>query len=130
MLSRGYQALLKTGSGNIVNISSIAGKQFSPTASEAYTCSKYGIIGLTRQLAHRYAKFGIRVNAVCPSQTLTDMLINGTSEKERSQLSKLNPMRRLASQDEVAEVVKFLVSDKCKFMNGACVDVNGGINSW
>ena len=118
---------LQYGSGNIVNISSIAGKHYSLTANEAYTCSKYGMIGLTRQLAYRYGNRGIRVNAVCPSQTLTEMLERGTSEEQRNKLSRRNPMERLAEQDEVAEVVRFLISKKCEFMNGACVDVNGGI---
>lgn len=113
--------------GCIVNVCSIAGKLYSSTASEAYTCSKYGMVGLTRQLAHRYASKGIRVNAVCPSQTLTEMLFDGTTENERSRLSSLNPMGRLANENEVAEVVKFLISEKCEYVNGACFDINGGL---
>jgi NAD(P)-dependent dehydrogenase (short-subunit alcohol dehydrogenase family) len=85
------------------------------------------MIGLTRQLAHRYGSRGIRVNAVCPSQTLTEMLVSGTSEEQRNKFSRENPMRRLAEQDEVGEVVRFLISKKCEYMNGACVDVNGGV---
>ena len=118
---------LRQDGGCIVNVSSIAGRLYSLTASEAYTCSKYGLIGLTRQLANRYGKHGIRVNAVCPSQTLTEMLVNGTSEMQRQQLSESNPLGRLADPMEVAEAIRFLTSDKCAYLNGAVIDINGGI---
>jgi NAD(P)-dependent dehydrogenase (short-subunit alcohol dehydrogenase family) len=117
---------LEHGGGVIINIASIAGKLYSATASEAYTCSKYGIIGLTKQLANRYANRNIRVNCVCPSQTLTPMLMNSLSPERIEELGRENPMGRLAFPEEVAEAVYFLASDKAAYINGAVLDINGG----
>lgn len=117
---------LQASGGVIVNVSSIAGRSCSPTASEAYTCSKYGIIGLTKQLAARYGGRNIRVNCVCPSQTLTPLLTNALSEEKIADLGRQNPMSRLAHPEEVAEAISFLASDKAAYINGAILDVNGG----
>ena len=107
--------------GKIVNISSIAGGFRSSTASVAYTCSKYGLIGLTRQLALHYAKDNININCVCPSQTLTPMLNNINKE----QIDKI-PAGRLATTYDIAKAVYFLCSDDASYLHGAIIDVNGG----
>lgn len=117
---------LGAGGGVIVNISSIAGRLYSVSASEAYTCSKYGVIGLTRQLAHRYGKRGIRVNCVCPSQTLTEMLVDAVSEQRRSELADANPLGRLAVPADIAAAIGFLAGNGAGYINGACLDINGG----
>jgi NAD(P)-dependent dehydrogenase (short-subunit alcohol dehydrogenase family) len=117
---------LQSGEGAIVNVASIAGRNCSPTASEAYTCSKYGIIGLTKQLAVRYAGKKIRVNCVCPSQTLTPMLLDSLSEEKIAFLAAQNPTGRLAKPNEVAEAIVFLAGSKASYINGAILDVNGG----
>ena len=110
---------LRSGGGAIINISSIAGRSISATASEAYTCSKYGLIGLTRQLAQRHAAAHIRVNCVCPSQTLTPMLEGAMSAEARADLASRNPSGRLASPDDVARAVWFLAGEDASFINGA-----------
>ncbi len=74
--------------GRIVNVSSIAGRSFSRTASLPYTCSKYGVIGLTRQLAAAVGRDGIHVNCVCPSQTRTEMLIDSVPEDRLAALAQ------------------------------------------
>ena len=68
--------------GKIVNVSSIAGTDRSKVASVAYTSSKHGVIGFTRQLSLSYAKHGININCVAPSQTKTEMLTNNISEED------------------------------------------------
>lgn len=114
------------GYGKIVNISSIAGRFRSSMASAAYTCSKYGVIGLTRQLAYHYAPYGININCVCPSQTRTPMLVETVSEQEiRALVSKI-PAGRLAEPLDIAEAAYFLCSDSAAYINGAVLDVNGG----
>lgn len=120
------QHFLRNGGGSIINVSSIAGHSYSATASEAYTCSKYGMIGLTKQLAQRYASGNIRVNCVCPSQTLTPMLEGALSEERRSELASRNPSGRLAHPEDVARAVWFLASNEADYVNGAVLDVNGG----
>ena len=114
------------GYGRIVNISSVAGRAFSQTASLAYTCSKYGVIGLTRQLAATFGKDGIHVNCVAPSQTLSEMLVSNVSSDDLESLASKNPLGRLATPAEVAETICFLASDRASYINGAVIDVNGG----
>ena len=78
----------KNNSGSIVNISSIAGRHRSVVSGSHYVASKSGLIGLTKQLSYEYAKYNIRVNAVCPSQTYTKMLFKTMSDKSILNLSK------------------------------------------
>jgi NAD(P)-dependent dehydrogenase (short-subunit alcohol dehydrogenase family) len=111
--------------GKIINISSIAGRFRSSMASVGYTASKYGLIGLTRQLAFRYAKYGININAVCPSQTRTEMLVDNIPQKKMTSLVSTIPARRLAKPEDIAEVAYFLASDASSYINGAVIDVNG-----
>jgi len=118
---------LEHGGGVIVNVGSVAGRSYSLTASEAYTCSKYGMMGLTKQLAVRWGKRGIRVNAVCPSQTLTPMLKENLSQEKITEISAKNPLGRLAEPEEIAAAVAFMASPAASYLNGAVLDANGGM---
>ena len=111
--------------GKIVNVSSIASRGYSETASVAYTASKYALNGLTRQLAVNFAKDGICINCVCPSQTRTEMVSAVPAEDLAEKLSR-SALGRLAEPEEVAEAIAFLASQGASYINGALVDVNGG----
>ena len=121
------KVMQRQGWGRIINISSIAGRSYSRTASVAYTCSKYGVIGLTRQLAAEFGKHGVTVNCVCPSETKSEMLLEHLSVERIRELSGANPIGRLAEPNEVAEVIAFLASEGASYVNGAVLDVNGGL---
>jgi len=110
----------------IVNISSIAGRNKSVCSGVHYTASKAGIIGLTRQLAHECGPMGINVNCVCPSQTMTEMLKKSMTELEMEELSRNIPLRRLATVEDVVRPILFLCSQDAAYINGACLDINGG----
>lgn len=112
--------------GRIVNIGSIAARGYSRNSSVAYTCSKYGVVGLTRQLAAEVARDGITVNCVCPSETATEMLLTHVPSARRKAIAADNPTGRLAEPAEVAEVIAFLASDAASYVNGAVIDVTGG----
>lgn len=112
--------------GKIVNVASIAGRSYSRTSSLAYTSSKYGVIGLTRQLAANFGRDGININCVCPSQTKSEMLVANVPQAELDALAASIPLGRLAEPEEVAEAICFLVSDAASYLNGAVIDVNGG----
>ncbi len=112
--------------GRIVNVSSIAGRSYSRTASIAYTCSKYAVVGLTRQLAASFGREGITINCVCPSQTKSEMLLTNVAPEQIDALVASIPVGRLAEPEEVAQVICFLASDAASYINGAAVDVNGG----
>jgi 3-oxoacyl-[acyl-carrier protein] reductase len=115
--------------GKIVNISSIAARGHSETASVAYTASKYAVVGLTRQLAANFGRDGITVNCVCPSQTKTEML-DAVPAERLEQLASRTAAGRLAEPEEVAAAIAFLASDAAGYVNGAVLDVHGGGSCW
>ncbi len=116
---------MKNG-GRIVNVSSIAGRNRSLVSGVHYTSSKAAIIGLTRQLAFELGERKINVNAVCPSQTLTEMLTDSMTELEIQQLSKNIPLKRIATISEQVYPILFLCSSEASYITGAVLDVNGG----
>jgi len=115
------------GWGRIINIGSIAGISRSMTASVAYTCSKYGMVGLTKQLSPEYADRGITINCLCPSQTETEMLIANTDEFFRESISRNNPSKRLAKPADIADAAIFLCSEGASYINGTAIPITGGM---
>ncbi len=112
------------GSGRIVNVASIAGKEGNPNMC-AYSASKAGVIGLTKSLAKEVATRGILVNCVTPAVIETEILSQLTEEAVRYMVSKI-PMSRVGQPAEVAELVAWLASDHCTFSTGAVFDISGG----
>lgn len=117
----------KQNHGRIINVSSIAGRSKSIVSGVHYTSSKYGIIGLTKQLANEVSKHNILVNCVCPSQTKTRMLQDSMSKEAMRQLEREIPIRRIAEVSEQAMPILFLCSSASSYISGAAIDVNGGL---
>ncbi len=111
-------------SGRIVNFASIAGKDGNPNSC-AYTASKAAVIGFTRGLALEVAQENIFVNSIAPTMIEGKMAESMTDEQRNMLFSKI-PMRRFGKPEEVAALVKFLVSEECSFSTGACYDISGG----
>jgi 3-oxoacyl-[acyl-carrier protein] reductase len=119
----------RQGYGRIVNVSSFAGRNFSRISGPHYSAAKAGIIGLTKHMAVELGPFGIGVNSVAPSVVLTARVKakwEARPEDERQRVLAGIPLRRLAQPEEVATVIAFLASDDAAYVNGVCIDVNGG----
>ncbi len=116
--------------GKIINISSIAGRGLSESSSSAYAAAKGGIIAFTRKLAHELGPFGVNVNAIAPSLTLTERLRprwDGWTDSQKADELARNPLRRVAEARDQARVIGFLASADADFVTGVTIDVTGGI---
>jgi NAD(P)-dependent dehydrogenase (short-subunit alcohol dehydrogenase family) len=116
--------------GKIVNISSVAGRGLSGASSSAYAAAKGGIIAFTRKLAHELGPFGVTVNAIAPSLTLTERIRprwNERSPEEQAQEVARTPLRRVAEARDQARVICFLASHDADFVTGVTIDVTGGV---
>ena len=118
------RVMLRQGSGRIVNIASIAGKEGNPTLVP-YSTAKAGVIGLTKALAKEVATRGILVNAVAPAVIGTELLKQMEPSTVKLLVSKI-PMGRVGTPEEVAALVAWLASDECTFSTGAVYDLSGG----
>jgi 2-dehydro-3-deoxy-L-rhamnonate dehydrogenase (NAD+) len=116
--------MLAQGSGRIINIASVAGKEGNPTLVP-YSTAKAGVIGFTKALAKEVATRGILVHAVAPAMIDTDMVQQMSKETVDQLLAKI-PMGRVGRPEEVAALVAWLASDECSFSTGAVYDLSGG----
>jgi len=120
----------RQGGGKIVNISSIAGRGISESSSGAYAAAKGGIIAFTRKLAHELGPYGVNVNAIAPSLTLTERLRprwEGWDDARKAEERAKHPLRRVADARDQARVICFLASADADFVTGVTIDVTGGI---
>lgn len=118
-------AMLASGGGVIVNISSILG-QVGTKFSPAYVSAKHGVVGLTKAAALEYATQNIRVNSVGPGYIKTPLLTNTLDAATMESLKALHPMNRLGESPEVAELVLWLSSSKSSFVTGSYYAIDGG----
>jgi 2-dehydro-3-deoxy-L-rhamnonate dehydrogenase (NAD+) len=116
--------MAQRGWGRIVNFASMAGKDGNPNLS-AYSASKAAVIGLTKSLGKELATTGVLVNAIAPAVIATEM--NATTAPDvLAHITSLIPMKRVGQPEEVAELVAWLVSERCTFSTGAVYDISGG----
>ena len=124
------EVMLKQGGGAIVNTASINGVVGNPS-QPAYTAAKHGVVGLTRHAALRWAKAGIRVNAVCPGVIDTPMSAQAAADpKIRGMIEAMTPMGRMGRADEIAEAAVWLCSDGASFITGHPLLVDGGVTAF
>jgi 3-oxoacyl-[acyl-carrier protein] reductase len=117
--------MLEQGSGVILNASSVVGI-YGNFGQTNYAASKFGVIGFVKTWARELGPKGIRCNAVCPGFIATHIL-ESIPQRVLSQLTERVPLRRLGRPDEVANVYAFLASDEASYINGAVIEVAGGL---
>jgi NAD(P)-dependent dehydrogenase (short-subunit alcohol dehydrogenase family) len=119
--------MLRAGGGSIVNCSSTAGLRGGARAT-AYYSSKHAVIGLTKSVALEYASKGVRVNAVCPGLTTTEMMAEriASAPEKFTVIQQKIPMGRAGRVPEVANAVLWLCSDESTYVTGAALSVDGG----
>jgi NAD(P)-dependent dehydrogenase (short-subunit alcohol dehydrogenase family) len=128
--------MMEQRSGSIINVSSMAGKTSFPNSAE-YSASKSGVIGLTRSVAMELGPYGVTANAICPGNTLTDMVrsvaatVGGgmgmTGEAWLEMRANDTALKRLAEPWEMAGVIAFLASEDARYITGQSIEVDGGI---
>ena len=126
------RVMVPAGKGAIVATASVAGIR-SGAGGVPYSASKAGVINLVATVANQLSGSGVRINAVCPGLTETGMTqawfdgarARGTEHK----LGQLNPLKRAAGPEEIAEVALFLASDAASYINGQAIAVDGGLSS-
>jgi 3-oxoacyl-[acyl-carrier protein] reductase len=118
------KVMVPRGSGRIVNVASIAGKEGNPMAA-AYSASKAAVIGMTKSFGKDLATTGVLVNAVAPAVIATPMLSQMSQEHIDYMVERI-PMGRLGQPEEVAELIAFLAGDRMTFSTGATFDISGG----
>jgi len=121
------RVMLPQRSGSIVNVSSAYGSVGAAGAS-VYVASKHAVEGLTKSAALEVAQSGVRVNVVAPGTTDTGMLSRFTNTDEnKAALVSTVPLKRLATPEEIAQVIAFVASANASYMTGASIPVDGGM---
>lgn len=122
------RAMVAAGKGSVVSISSICGHvPVWPQPQIAYNAAKAGVNLLTKSLAAEWAACGVRVNAIAPGYTATELTLAGRSKPEWFNVwLERTPMGRLADPDEIAGVAVFLASDAASYVTGTVLTVDGG----
>ncbi|MDM7860136.1 SDR family oxidoreductase [Alteromonas sp. ASW11-36] len=114
--------------GRVVNISSIWGVR-SKAQRALYSGTKFGLIGATKGFAREFAASNVTVNAVCPGFTQTELTQQSLSESEKKEIIAQIPAQRMATPDEIARVVAFLIEPETAYLTGQSIIVDGGFTS-
>ena len=119
-------AHMKNG-GAIVNLASLAGRDGGGAGAGIYAASKGAVMTMTRAMAKEFGP-DIRANALCPGMIDTDFHNIFTKDEVRKNVANSTPLKREGSSEDCANLALYLASDEAAFVNGACVDINGGLS--
>ena len=118
--------MVDMGWGRVINMASLAGRTRSLIASSNYMASKAGLIALTRSIASEFGPHGVTANAIAPGLIATPMAALRPASANEDVIRQI-PVRRMGQPSEVACAAVYLASDAAGFVNGAVLDVNGGV---
>lgn len=122
----GAEIMRESGSGGVILNASSVVAHYGNFGQTNYVAAKSGVIGMTRVWARELGRHGIRVNAVAPGFIITDM-IAGLPEKVMNMMTEKVPSGRLGVPEDVANAYCFLASDEASYINGAILNVDGGV---
>lgn len=126
----GIPALIASGGGSIINVSSLVAIMGSATAQIAYTASKGGVLAMSREMAIEHAKDGVRINALCPGPIMTDLMAELLSDDAKRARRLVHvPIGRFGQAEEIANAALFLASDESSLMTGQQLVMDGGISA-
>jgi len=126
----GIPALLRAGSGSIINTASFVALLGAATSQIAYTASKGGVLAMTREIAVEFARKNIRVNAICPGPVKTPLLEELLADEAFKKRRLIHiPAGRPAEASEIAQAALFLASPESSYINGSIFTVDGGITA-
>lgn len=121
----------KQNYGRIVSLSSMAGRSRSVFGGAPYAAAKAGVIGFTRQCSKDMGPIGVTINAVAPGTVMSGARISGfwanKTEEDKKFFFKSNPAGRLGVPKDIARTITFLCHEDASYINGAVIDVNGGM---
>ena len=123
------QQMMKQGSGNIINIASLAGLKASGN-NISYAASKFAVVGMTKAAALEYGRKNIRINAICPGYTqsaLLESMFRFKPELEEG-LKKMIPFKRYGKASEIADAAVWLASEKSSYITGQTITLDGGLS--
>lgn len=121
-----FYPLLESSGGNIINIDSVVSIRPAP-ANPAYSASKAGLVQLTKTLAMKWGRNGIRVNGLAPGMVPTKLTVNQSSPENEAQFAKANPVGRFGTPEDIAGGVLFLASPMAAYVTGHQLVVDGGM---
>ena len=113
-------------SGNIITISSAAGRRPHPQAPIPYSAAKAGIQILTQNVAAQAGPFGIRANCIAPETILTERNLQRIPDAQQKSLVEMHPIRRLGTPEDVARAALYLASEEAAWVTGVVLDIAGG----
>lgn len=131
MTKAAIPVMMKTGGGNIVNVSSVLGIRSIPKVPlTVYGVTKAGVIMFTKSIAVEYGQYGIRCNCVCPS-TIRSSIIEPYLQDENAKkvLESTFPLRRIGEPEDIAGAVAYLSSDDARWITGSVIMVDGGVSA-
>jgi NAD(P)-dependent dehydrogenase (short-subunit alcohol dehydrogenase family) len=122
------QMLTQSEGGTILNVASMAGLGGAPKLT-AYCAAKHAVVGISKTAALEYAKYNIRVNAICPYFSPTPLVTDGMDESMQGLLAKGSPMKRLGEPDEIVAAMVMMVAPENSYLNGQAIAVDGGASA-
>jgi NAD(P)-dependent dehydrogenase (short-subunit alcohol dehydrogenase family) len=122
------EQMLQQEGGSILNVSSMAGVSGAPRMA-AYSMAKHAVIGLTKTGAVEYGRNNIRINAICPFFTLTQMVTDMADDNIQSKMSRGAPMKRLGKPEEIVTMMLMMLSPSNTYMTGQCIAIDGGVSA-